>query len=355
MTQRAQLWERLITAGIAHGPLPADAGDRSPWYVRAMLGIAAWLAAVFLLTFVGIALSGLLRNATAALAVGIGICGGAIVVLRMVPASVFVAQLAVASSLAGQGLIAFGLLDHGGWREAEPWLAIVAFEVVLIALAPDYLHRVLSTLAAAFALRIALGAIGWAALFPAVLAVAFVATQGTATRLPTRGALWTPVATGLVIALLLLVPSMLVLNEFWGGPRSALQFIAFPPWLGTTALTAVFVVAIGKLLWEAGVAWTSSMGVSALLGALAVVVAAWPIPGVMVALLMLLMAFAAGQRVLIGLAILALLAALGEYYYSMQATLLVKAAALFATGVVLIGSRMLVRVAIPREPEVGHA
>src|SRR4030095_1549677 len=90
MMQPAHLWERLTTAGIVHGPLPAGASDRSPWYVRAMLGIADWLAAVFLLTFVGIALSGVLRNATAALAVGLGICGAAIVVLRMVPASVFV-------------------------------------------------------------------------------------------------------------------------------------------------------------------------------------------------------------------------------------------------------------------------
>src|SRR4029434_8599221 len=109
-------------------------------------------------------LSGVLRNTTAAVAVGVGICGVAIAVLRLVPHNVFVAQLAVASSLAGQGLIAFGPLDHGGWHDAGPWLAIAAFEIVLIALAPDYLHRVLSALAAAVAMRMALGALGWAAL-----------------------------------------------------------------------------------------------------------------------------------------------------------------------------------------------
>lgn len=90
MTQRAHLWESLTAAGIAHGPLPADAGDRSPWYVRAMLGIAAWLAAVFLLAFLGIGLSGLLRNATVAIALGAVICGAAIVLLRQVPGNVFV-------------------------------------------------------------------------------------------------------------------------------------------------------------------------------------------------------------------------------------------------------------------------
>jgi len=354
MTQRVDVWESLTTAGIVNGPPPADAGDRSPWYVRAMLGIAAWLAAVFLLAFLGIGLSGVLRNATAAIAIGAGICGVAIAALRLVPANVFVVQLAVAASLAGQGLIAFGLLDHGSWRNAGPWLAIAAFEVVLIALAPDYLHRVLSTLAAAVAMRMALGALGWATLYPALLAAVFVATQGIELRSPARGALWAPVATGLVLALLLLVPSTLVWNEL-GGVRGALQLAGVPRWLGTAALAVVFVAAITRLLIEARVAWTSLTGMSALLAGLVVVLVAWPIPGVIVALLVLLLAFAAGQRVLMGLAILALLAALGHYYYSMQSTLLVKAAALFAIGVLLVGARFLVPIAVPREPEADHA
>ena len=69
----------------------------------------------------------------------------------------------------------------------------------------------------------------------------------------------------------------------------------------------------------------------------------------------LLLSFATGQRVLMGMAILALLFALGHYYYSLQSTLLVKAAALFATGVLLVGARFLVRLAVPRKLEAGHA
>jgi hypothetical protein len=353
MTQRAQLWETLTAAGIANGPLAPDAADRSPWYVRAMLGIAAWLAAVFLFVSLGIGLSGLLHYATAAIAIGAGVCGAAIVLLRLASGNVFVVQLAVAASLAGQALVAFGLLDHD-WYAAGPWLAVAAFEVVLIALAPDYLHRVLSTLAAALAMRMVLGAIGWETLFPALLAAIFVATQGNELRLLTRGALWTPVATGLVLGLLFVVPLGVVSNGVLG-VRSEGRFAGVPPWLGTAALAVVFVAAIARLLQEARVAWTSFSAMCALLAGLAVVLAAWPIPGVIVALLVLLLAFAAGQRVLMGLAILALLFVLGHYYYSLQSTLLAKAAALFATGVLLVGARFLVGIAIPREPEAGHA
>ncbi len=215
MTQRAQLWETLTTAGIANGPLATDAADHSPWYVRAMLGIAAWLAAVFLFVSLGIGLSGLLRNATAAIAVGAGICGAAIVLMRLFTGNVFVVQLAVASSLAGQALVAFGLLNDG-WHDAGPWLAIAAFEIVLIAMAPDYLHRVLSTLAAALAMHMVLVAIGWATLFPALLAAAFAATQGNALRVLAPGSIWSPVAMGLVLGLLFVVPLRSMPNDVLG-------------------------------------------------------------------------------------------------------------------------------------------
>ncbi len=353
MTPREQLWERLAFDGIVQGAPPADAGDASPWYVRAMLGIAAWLAAVFLLLFVGIGLSDLLRNATAAIVVGAVICGAAVTLLRMTRGSVFVVQLAVAASLAGQGLFAFGVLEHG-WRDLAPWLGVAAFELVLIVLAPDYLHRVLSTLAAAFAVRMAAEVLGWNALFPALLASALVAVHGADLRSPPRAALVAPVTTGLVLALLLVIPVALLWGDFFAARRAVL-FTGVAPWLGPAALGIVFVAGVAKLLAEANVAWTSLGGIGALLAALAVAALAWPVPGVVIALLVLLLAFAASQRVLMGMALLALLFALGHYYYSLQFTLLVKAGALSATGVVLVGARFLVRMALPRETEAGHA
>ena len=50
----------------------------------------------------------------------------------------------------------------------------------------------------------------------------------------------------------------------------------------------------------------------------------------------LLVAFASGRRVLAGLAVLAVLGALAQAYYSLQWTLLAKSAALAATGAVLL-------------------
>jgi uncharacterized membrane protein len=54
---------------------------------------------------------------------------------------------------------------------------------------------------------------------------------------------------------------------------------------------------------------------------------------------MLLMAFAAGQRALLGLASIALVTALAHHYYRLDATLLQKSAGLAAIAAISLGAR----------------
>ena len=153
-----------------------------------------------------------------------------------------------------------------------------------------------------------------------------------------------PVSTGLALALLLVIPFSLLDSLFFATGRSA-PFIGVAAWAGTAAVTCVFVACIARLVREAGIDWRSRTGMWALAGGILLSLAAWPVPGVVVALIVLLEAFAAGRRTLAGLAVVALLAALAHYYYALQAPLLVKAGALAATGVVLLGARLALRVA----------
>jgi hypothetical protein len=337
VTAAAGTWERLAAAGIVSGTAPPAADDRGPWYVAAMLGVAAWLSALFLLAFLAIALSDLLRNATSAIVTGALLCAAAIAVLRVAGIGVFATQLAIAASLAGQALVMFGILE-GSARDAVSWAVIAVFEAILVAVAPQYVHRVLATLGAAVALRMALGAAAVAALFPAVVAAAFVAAQGASPQRLLRDSLWGPVSTGLALALLLVIPFALLDSLFFATRRSAL-FVGLAAWAGTAAVACIFVASIGRLLREAGIGWRSRAGAWALAGGFLLSLAAWPVPGVVVALIVLLEAFAAGRRALAGLAVVALPAALAHYYYAMQAPLLVKAGALAATGIVLLGAR----------------
>ena len=352
--QRQELWAGLVRSGIVTGDLPDDARDASPWYVRAMVCVAAWIAALFLLVSVGVGLVELMKSPVATAIAGLVICAAAIVLMRANPAGIFATQLALAASLAGQSLVAYALLQNADRLEVAPWLWLSAFEVALVVVAPNHLHRVLATLAAATALYVVMVMLGWGALFPALAAAAFVMVQGNEARLAPRTSLWQPVATGLAFAALAAAGgAMFGASEFafWGNHRVN----QLPPWTGIATVAVVWLATVGQLLRNANAPVASRLALWSWLAALALVAAAWPIPGLAVTLIVMLIAFAAGNVVIVGLAILAMLAALGHYYYSLQTTLLVKSGALLATGVVLLLSRYFLRSPANPAKEPGHA
>ena len=64
------LWAMLVAQGLASGEVPPRSEQRSPWYVRVMLGIAGWIGALFLFGFVGVIFALVMEHAFAAVAVG---------------------------------------------------------------------------------------------------------------------------------------------------------------------------------------------------------------------------------------------------------------------------------------------
>src|SRR5205809_2120555 len=76
--------------------------------------------------------------------------------------------------------------------------------------------------------------------------------------------------------------------------------------------------------------------------------ASFKAPGVAGGLMIVLVGFANGNRLLAGLGIAALLYYVSSYYYLLDATLLAKAGVLAASGVVLLGARwLLLNVVMP--------
>ncbi|MCP5407478.1 MAG: hypothetical protein H6967_08105 [Chromatiaceae bacterium] len=43
------LWDQLVQAGVVSGAVPDGSGIHPPWYVRVMLGVSGWIAALLLL------------------------------------------------------------------------------------------------------------------------------------------------------------------------------------------------------------------------------------------------------------------------------------------------------------------
>ena len=84
-----ELWSRLASAGLTAGEMPATDEARTPWYVRAMLGVAGLIAAAFLLGFVGAALSFIVNSKPASVVVGSLVVACAYAVFRLAPRNDF--------------------------------------------------------------------------------------------------------------------------------------------------------------------------------------------------------------------------------------------------------------------------
>jgi uncharacterized membrane protein len=343
----ATLWAQLKQAGLAEGDMPADRVAVTPWYIRTMLGIAGWIGAMFLLGFVGAAFSVVMKSAASSLFVGALLCTAAIIMFRARPNGDFISQFALAVSIAGQSLIAFGLSQLMHPRTSLGALAFALLEVGLFLLIPNFLHRVLSALAAAGALVVALSNWGYYPYTQAIVFAAFSWAWLSEFRIAGRCAEIRALGYGLtllVIAELVTQSSMSYWRTAWMG-RGGMALIggAYAFWISAALIGAISVWVVWKLLVRQGIAATEGPGLAALAGAVLVGLISVDAPGVGIAVTMLLLGFASGNRVLAGLGILSLLAYWSYYYYSLEMTLLEKSAVLVCAGVVLIAARMAMR------------
>ena len=47
--ERISLWNDLSSQGLVSGDVPSDENIESPWYVRLLIGLSGWIAALFML------------------------------------------------------------------------------------------------------------------------------------------------------------------------------------------------------------------------------------------------------------------------------------------------------------------
>jgi hypothetical protein len=148
----AQPADEIIEALRARGAIAADAAAlpmdslHRPWFVTLLLGVAGWLAGIFLLVFIGIFLH--LDSRPGVGIMGLVLLGGAWVLYQADRQATFLDQLALALSIAGQIAVAWAMLEH-----VRSALAIAAtlllIQLAVFAIMPNKTAR---TLAALFAI-----------------------------------------------------------------------------------------------------------------------------------------------------------------------------------------------------------
>ncbi|HYD38672.1 MAG TPA: DUF4401 domain-containing protein [Allosphingosinicella sp.] len=352
----AALWERLKAEGLVEGEAPTRERPPSPWYVRAMLGIAGWIGALFLIAFVGAAFSFILDDTVAAAAGGAACVAGAFLLFRTLSGNDFAEQFGLAVSLVGQILIGIGLANLFQPEAPVFYFAVAAMQAALVWAVPNFLHRVLTSGGASIALALGINQLSLHGLAAPLLCAALALVWLEPKLWAAGGRLWRPVGYGLVLALLLVETFRLfgagLLLDLTGNEAG---------WL------ALYGPLIGRMLTAAVLVWVSielgrrsdagpAIGFPTLAAAAALVfgLVSLAAPGLASAVLVLLLGFAAGNRILAALGILALLGFVAHFYYSLHATLLEKSGILALTGLVLMAAHFLL---LPRAfpPEADHA
>lgn len=342
----AELWDRLSAQGLVEGQAPPERRPQSLWYVRIMLGVAGWIGGAFLIGFLGAAFAFLVRGDGVAVLTGAACCGGAYALFRAFDGQAFVEQFALALSLAGQGLVVFGLFEFIEGKGPPVYFAIAAVEAGLVLAIPNFLHRVLATAGAAVALALALAQLSLQAVSIPLLCAGMAIVWLEPRRWARQGRLWRPIGYGLVLALLL-VETFRLLGADWlffrwrdGSADVPSAYLAVAG-RGVTAAILVGVAAFLSLRERSRPATpvsVSAVGAALLLGLISL-----KAPGLASALLVLLLGFAAANRLLMLLGILSLLGFVTHFYYSLHATLLEKSGLLAATGLCLLAGYFILR------------
>lgn len=340
MSELPSLTERLTAAGVPVSSAVQRQEPESPWFIKALLALAGWVAAVFILIFIAIGFEFLIDNSAAAILLGVVMIATAYALLRL-PGNDFVEHLALAVSLAGQLSVAWGTGSLLGGPDAGFWWSLVILQAVLAAVMPNFVHRVFSSFCAILALSLAMTGSGAPFVAGALTLLALIWLWLHEFQYPRRLRQVQALGYGLALGLL----AIQYFNRF---DRPLLGWRAEPdiwtqPWMGEL----IFAVALVYLLWhllrqaERPVSRAIQTGVYG--GAGLLVLASLQAYGLTQGAVLLVLGFAIGNRLLMGLGVVSLLFSISSYYYLLEVTLLTKTLTLLVLGILLLAGRWLMQ------------
>jgi len=353
--QTKQMWATLLQAGLTEGAAPETGKLESPWYVKVLLAFSGWLAALFLLGFIGMGFEFVFKNSTAAFIIGGIMIGGAFAILR-IPKNEFVEHLALAVSLAGQALVVFAIFDISNRNEKIAWLLVALLQVTLTIVMPNFVHRVFSSFVAAFAFNMALTFWGWPYVVSGVVMLLAASCWLNEFRYPHQMRKIRAIGYGLVLALIQLKGTALFgyRTMGWRFAQNQPELWA-KPWIGEVLTGAVTLYVVWHLLQRYGQSISEGISITALLGTFLLCAVSMEVQGITVGMVIMLLGFAGANRVLLGLGIVSLLFYISSYYYLLDTTLLAKSQTLLIVGLVLLSLRWLMLNIIPVKKEAKHA
>jgi hypothetical protein len=320
----------LRSRGVIPDKTPPARDLGRPWFVSLLQGVAGWLAGIFLLTFAGLIFRP--ESTGIILALGALLLAAAWLLYRADRSAVFLDQLALAISIAGQFAVAWAVLknDPSGLSVAATLLVLQIFVWLIM---PNKAARTLAVLFATIA---------W------VFTVRFLIRPGQGEQLlfddwgdytpPVLGAWTVPVGWAATWLPILAMAIWLIRNEAqW--MSSGIRSHARP--LLTGLLLGLSLGGIATEPFTVFVLGTETMGLRFSWWAL------FPLLSVALAMFSAYGAFRTRSSALLGFAVFAALLHVSRFYYLYGTTLLWKSVIMLTVGAGLLFAGVALRKAAP--------
>lgn len=328
----------------------ADAPDSMPWFLHLFFGSSGVLASFFLIGFLSLLLAEtqLLNSAISVFIIGmiLSACGFMLFKHPRSRHSTFMSGLAFAVSVAGQLYIGFALVIAELGLPLTVWLFLGA-QLLLTLMMPSFIYRLMSSLMAFSSMvyllnfyHLAEVSIGLFALFTTVT---HMQRYALLKRVPQRfrcSVASIISALGYASAIVLLMVSVyFIAAEYGQWFYDSDTWRAYNYYLAQGLLTLASLYAAKLILQRYAIRLLSkvgiiSMGLTMIMGVLSLYVS-----GLLATSLVIVIAMANSQRVLLGVGILALISYIFWYYYQLDTSLLLKSLSMLIIGIVMLLTR----------------
>lgn len=342
----------LINKNITDKTIATKADDDTPWFLQLFFGFSGFIASLFFIGFLSLLFEwlGILDSFIATLIIGLILSGISLILFRRkhTQRSAFLTSLTFAISVAGQLYITFAMFDNAIDNPLDVWLFLL-IQIVLTVIMPNFIYRLLST---GVALGCLIYLLNYYHMPEASLGIlALIAVVSNLQRhellqyLPAskrNGAAEVISAVAYASAILLLAVSVFFIAAEYGNGFGYEEIGFYYNYLlSQTLLTLASLYAAYLILRRYQIKLASLLGIITIgailiLGAISVYIS-----GLLATSLIIVIAMANSQRVLLALGIAALVGYIFWYYYQLDTSLLIKSISMFVIGVAILLMRWL--------------
>jgi hypothetical protein len=310
-----------------------------PWFIHILVGISAWLAVIPLLWF--LFLIQLTDTATSAVVVGsIFIVGTMFFKFFYQEDTFFLDQFALALNLTGQLLFIGGLIV-----QTEIWIAVLAISMLEFCLFSFYQSSIIRfTAVLIFIASLTILLNEWHFHQGVNLIIVAIATgsiwcwlgESQHQNSEIMGELYSPLGYGLVVALFIMLLPATFLVEIPEIPSIT--------WAWSTLGLIMLLLSLEyTLLHNHNLTLTSANSMILLGGTVVIGLWFYQTPGIIATVIVMVLGFQRGNRVLMGSAVVFFTIFLVAYYYYLELNLLMKSITLTSSGLALLGLRWIVK------------